>query len=127
MIQANLDFDMVALDDALNCLSQFDPGKERIVELRYFAGLSVVETAQLVGRSPATGKREWAMAKGWLYRRLNGEDEAPMPTYLPVKQGSRFGDPHYLKTTRRTLEGYPRQVLHLASDLVGLGAVVCPR
>jgi RNA polymerase sigma-70 factor, ECF subfamily len=73
VIQPHMDFDVVALDDALNCLSQFDPGKERIVELRYFAGLSVVETAEVVGRSPATVKREWAVAKAWLYRQLNGE------------------------------------------------------
>jgi RNA polymerase sigma factor (TIGR02999 family) len=73
VIQPKLDFDVVALDDALNCLSRFDPGKERIVELRYFAGLSVLETAEVVGRSPATVKREWAVAKAWLYRQLNGE------------------------------------------------------
>ncbi len=73
VIQPDLDCDMVALDGALNCLSQFDPEKERIVELRYFAGLSVAETAEVVGRSPATVKREWAVAKAWLYRQLNGE------------------------------------------------------
>jgi len=81
VIQPHMDFDVVALDDALNCLSQFDPEKERIVELRYFAGLSVVETAEVVGRSAATVKREWAVAKAWLYRQLNGEvpnDSAPM-------------------------------------------------
>ena len=73
VIQPNLDLDLVALDGALNSLSQFDPEKERIVELRYFAGLSVAETAEVVGRSPATVKREWAVAKAWLYRQLNGE------------------------------------------------------
>jgi len=72
-IQPDLDFDMVALDDALKGLSQFDPEKERIVELRYFAGLSVAETAEVIGRSPATVKREWALAKAWLYRQLNSE------------------------------------------------------
>jgi RNA polymerase sigma factor (TIGR02999 family) len=73
VIQPNLDFDVVALDDALNRLAEFDPEKGRIVELRYFAGLSVGETADVVGRSPATVKREWAVAKAWLYRQLNGE------------------------------------------------------
>jgi RNA polymerase sigma-70 factor (ECF subfamily) len=73
VIQPDLDFDVVALDDALNYLSQMDPGKERIVELRYFGGLSVVETAEVLGRSPATVKRDWAVAKAWLYRRLSGE------------------------------------------------------
>ena len=72
-IQPDLDCDVVALDGALTCLSQFDPDKERIVELRYFAGLSVVETAEVIGRSPATVKREWALAKAWLYRQLNRE------------------------------------------------------
>lgn len=78
-IQPDLDFDMVALDDALKGLSQFDPEKERIVELRYFAGLSVAETAEVIGRSPATVKREWALAKAWLYRQLNSEapNESP--------------------------------------------------
>jgi RNA polymerase sigma-70 factor (ECF subfamily) len=73
VIQPVLELDMVALDDALSLLSQFDPDKERIVELRYFAGLTVEETADVVGRSPATVKREWAVAKAWLYRQLNGE------------------------------------------------------
>ena len=78
-IQPDLDFDMVALDDALKGLSQFDPEKARIVELRYFAGLSVAETAEVIGRSPATVKREWALAKAWLYRELNSEapNESP--------------------------------------------------
>jgi|HubBroStandDraft_4_1064222.scaffolds.fasta_scaffold113861_2 RNA polymerase sigma factor (TIGR02999 family) len=73
VIQPVLELDMVALDDALSLLSQFDPDKERIVELRYFAGLTVEETADVVGRSPATVKREWAVAKAWLYRKLEGE------------------------------------------------------
>jgi RNA polymerase sigma factor (TIGR02999 family) len=73
VIQPHLEFDVVALDDALNLLSQFDAQKERIVELRYFAGLSIGETAEVVGRSPATVKREWSVAKAWLYRHLNGE------------------------------------------------------
>jgi RNA polymerase sigma-70 factor (ECF subfamily) len=73
VVQPDMGFDVVALDDALSGLAQFDPEKERIVELRYFAGLSVAETAEVVGRSPATVKREWAVAKAWLFRRLNGE------------------------------------------------------
>jgi RNA polymerase sigma-70 factor, ECF subfamily len=80
VIQPNLDFDLVALDDALNRLSDFDPEKARIVELRYFAGLSVNETAEVVGRSPATVKRDWAVAKAWLYRQLNGEAANDSPT-----------------------------------------------
>jgi RNA polymerase sigma factor (TIGR02999 family) len=80
VIQPNLDFDVVALDDALNSLALLDPDKERIVELRYFAGLSVAETAEVVGRSPATVKREWSVAKAWLYRRLNGEAPHDSPS-----------------------------------------------
>jgi RNA polymerase sigma-70 factor (ECF subfamily) len=73
VIQPNLEFDLVALDGALNRLSEFDPEKGRLVELRYFAGLSVPETAEVVGRSAATVKREWAVAKAWLYRQLKGD------------------------------------------------------
>jgi len=73
VVQPNQNFDMIALDDALHLLSGLDAQKARIVELRYFAGLSVAETAGIVGLSPATVKREWAVAKAWLYRALNGE------------------------------------------------------
>jgi RNA polymerase sigma factor (TIGR02999 family) len=73
VIRANQNFDMIALDDALHQLGGLDAQKARIVELRYFAGLTVSETAGIVGLSPATVKREWAMAKAWLYRALNGE------------------------------------------------------
>jgi RNA polymerase sigma factor (sigma-70 family) len=58
--------DLVALDDALNGLAQLDPRQGRIVELRFFAGLSIEETARLLDVSPATVKREWATARAWL-------------------------------------------------------------
>ena len=61
-----------ALDDALTRLEQIDPEQARIVELRYFAGLSIEETADALGMSPATLKRRWAMARAWLYRDLSG-------------------------------------------------------
>ncbi len=64
--------DALALDAALCRLEAMDPGQARIVELRFFAGLTVEETAEIVGVSPATVKREWALAKGWLYRDLTG-------------------------------------------------------
>src|SRR5437868_2779594 len=64
-------FDLVALDDALRELSKLDPQQERIVELRFFAGLSIEETAEIVGISTATVKRDWAMARLWLYRELS--------------------------------------------------------
>jgi RNA polymerase sigma factor (TIGR02999 family) len=62
--------DAVALDTALRKLEALDPDQARIVELRFFGGLTVEETAEVVGSSPATVKREWALAKGWLYREL---------------------------------------------------------
>lgn len=64
--------DLLALDEALNQLAEFDEQQARIVELRFFGGLSVEETAVVTGVSPATIKREWAMAKAWLYRKLDG-------------------------------------------------------
>ena len=62
--------DVLAIDEALERLAAFDPEQVRIIELRFFAGLTVEETARLVGRSPRTVKREWRLAKAWLYREL---------------------------------------------------------
>jgi RNA polymerase sigma factor (TIGR02999 family) len=66
--------DVLALDEALTRLATFDPEQARIVELRYFGGLTVEETADVVGVSPATVKRQWAMARAWLKRAV---DAAP--------------------------------------------------
>ena len=60
-----------ALDDALTRLEQIDPEQARIVELRYFAGLSIEEAAEALGMSPATLKRRWALARAWLFRDLS--------------------------------------------------------
>jgi RNA polymerase sigma factor (TIGR02999 family) len=62
--------DVLALDTALTELERLDPGLGRLVELRFFAGMTVEETADVLGRSPATVKREWSVAKGWLHRAL---------------------------------------------------------
>jgi RNA polymerase sigma factor (TIGR02999 family) len=62
--------DFVALDDALTSLAEFDERKSRIVELRFFGGLSIEETAEVLKVSPATVKREWSLAQAWLYREL---------------------------------------------------------
>jgi RNA polymerase sigma factor (TIGR02999 family) len=62
--------DVLALDEALNRLARLDERQARIVELRYFAGLSVEETAEVTALSPATVKREWAMARAWLHAEL---------------------------------------------------------
>jgi len=62
--------DLVALDDALSRLAELDPEQARIVELRYFGGLTIDETAEAVGVSPATVKRQWTMARAWLKLQL---------------------------------------------------------
>jgi len=62
--------DVLALDDALARLAAFDPDKARLVDLRYFAGLSIPEAAAVLGVSPATVGREWAVARMWLRREL---------------------------------------------------------
>jgi len=64
---------LLALEDALNALTEIDPRQARVVELRFFAGLNVDETAEVMHLSPSTVKREWAMAKLWLYRELAGK------------------------------------------------------
>ena len=63
--------DLVALDEALQSLAQFDERKSRIVELRFFGGLSVEETAEVLQVAPITVMREWNKAKAWLYRELS--------------------------------------------------------
>jgi RNA polymerase sigma factor (TIGR02999 family) len=62
--------DTLALDAALQKLEALDPDQVRIIELRFFGGLTIEETADVIGSSPATVKREWALAKGWLHREL---------------------------------------------------------
>jgi len=62
--------DVLAIDEALERLAGRDPDQVRIIELRFFAGLTVEETAHVLGRSPRTIKREWRLAKAWLYREL---------------------------------------------------------
>jgi RNA polymerase sigma factor (TIGR02999 family) len=66
--------DLVALDDALESLAAIDPRKSRIIELRFFGGLSVKETAEVLKTSPRTVAREWDLARAWLYRELNKGD-----------------------------------------------------
>ena len=64
--------DLIALDDALTGLAAIDPRQSRIVELRFFGGLTVEEAAHVTGLSPRTIKREWRMAKAWLGREIQG-------------------------------------------------------
>lgn len=62
--------DVIALDRALHALATFDPQQARVVELRFFGGLTVEETAAALGISPATVKRDWTVAKAWLMRAI---------------------------------------------------------
>jgi len=64
--------DLVALDDAMNELARLDPRKVQVVEMRFFGGLSVEETAEVLKVSPVTVMRDWSTAKAWLYRELTG-------------------------------------------------------
>lgn len=65
------DVNLLALDDALTRLEMLDPDKSRMVELRFFSGLSVEETAEVMGVSPRTIDRQWQMAKAWLHREIS--------------------------------------------------------
>ena len=62
--------ELVALDDALTCLEQMDPRKAKVIELRFFAGLSVEETAAVLKISPQSVLRDWKLARAWLERKL---------------------------------------------------------
>jgi RNA polymerase sigma factor (TIGR02999 family) len=65
------DVDVLALDEALTALAQLDPDQSRIVEMRFFGGLSIADVATVMGVSPSTVKREWASARAWLSRELS--------------------------------------------------------
>ena len=67
------DVDLLALDTALTSLTTFDERAARIVELRFFSGLTIEETAEVMGISSGTVKREWSTARAWLYRELRQE------------------------------------------------------
>jgi RNA polymerase sigma factor (TIGR02999 family) len=66
--------DVVALDEALARLSELDPRQGRVVELRFFGGLSIEETADVLGVSPGTVMRDWTLAKAWLRREISGNE-----------------------------------------------------
>jgi RNA polymerase sigma factor (TIGR02999 family) len=65
------DLEIESLDDALHALAEVDPQQARIVELRFFTGLSIEETAEALGISASTVKRDWVVAKAWLFRQLS--------------------------------------------------------
>jgi RNA polymerase sigma factor (TIGR02999 family) len=71
------DVDLLALDQALDNLAKIDPQQSRIIELRYFAGLSVEDTSEFLGISPATVKRSWSSARLWLLREMSRAEARP--------------------------------------------------
>jgi len=73
LVTKSKDLDVVALDEALERLADIDEQQARIVELRFFSGLTVEETAEVLSISPATVKRDWSMAKAWLHREISNE------------------------------------------------------
>jgi RNA polymerase sigma-70 factor (ECF subfamily) len=75
VVSANPGVDLVALDDAMKALARVDPRKVQVVEMRFFGGLSVEETATVLKVSPVTVRRDWSSAKIWLYRELTGETD----------------------------------------------------
>jgi len=76
------DMDLVALDDAMNSLARLDPRKVQVVEMRFFGGLSVEETAEVLKISTVTVKRDWRAARTWLFRELTGASTADAPRTL---------------------------------------------
>jgi RNA polymerase sigma-70 factor, ECF subfamily len=72
IVDGERDTDLMALDDAMVALARLDPRKVQVVELRFFGGLSVEETAEVLKVSPITVMRDWSTAKAWLYRELTG-------------------------------------------------------
>ena len=78
--------ELLALDEALASLSEVDPRKGRVVELRYFGGLSVEETAEVLNISPETVMRDWQMAKTWLFRELTRNGDRAKASTLPRRQ-----------------------------------------
>ena len=75
-VAAEPGMDLVALDDALKALASMDERKSRMIELRFFGGLSVEETAMVLNVSPDTVKRDWRLAKAWLLRELGADESA---------------------------------------------------
>ena len=76
-VGGNLPADLIALDDAMEAMARLDPRKVQVVEMRFFGGLSVEETAAVLKVSPVTVMRDWSTAKAWLYRELTGTGDGP--------------------------------------------------
>ena len=74
-VSTERDAELIALDDALKSLAEIDPRKAQIVEMRFFGGMTAEEIAEALGISTETVKRQWRLAKAWLYRELNKEND----------------------------------------------------
>ncbi|HXK04193.1 MAG TPA: sigma-70 family RNA polymerase sigma factor [Verrucomicrobiae bacterium] len=79
LLEANRVTDLQMLDDAMNALARVDPRKVQVIEMRFFGGLSVEETAEVLEVSPITVKRDWNLAKSWLYREMGGGGDGFRP------------------------------------------------
>jgi RNA polymerase sigma factor (sigma-70 family) len=79
-VDAGRTTDLVALDDAMNALAQLDPRKARVVEMRFFGGLTAEEIAEVLKVAPVTVMRDWSTARAWLYRELTGGKGHGSPT-----------------------------------------------
>lgn len=99
--------DLLDLDRALAALAELDPRQARIVELRFFADLGVEETAEVLGLSPATVKRDWSVARAWLFRHLE-RGEAERSGTLPEDGASGGGRGPAASQPRDMDEGEPR-------------------
>ena len=73
VVSGKQDEGLVALDEALSALAEIDGRKSQVVELRFFGGLSIEESAEALKVSPETVRRDWRLAKSWLFQRLNDE------------------------------------------------------
>ncbi len=85
-VESARELDLVALDEALARLGALDPGQARLVELRFFAGMTIEEAANVLGISERTAQRDWAMAKAWLHAEIDKGDGSRAP---PVRRGER--------------------------------------
>lgn len=75
MVSEELDIDLIALDEALKELETLNPRHSKVVELRFFGGLTIEETAEVLKVSPSTVKEDWKMARAWLHHELNGGEK----------------------------------------------------
>ena len=82
--------DFVALDDALEALAKFDERKSRVIEMRFFGGLSVEETAAVLKVSPATVMGDWRLAKAWLRREMRGDQSRMTPERWKRNRGALY-------------------------------------